>query len=585
MCGVFFSNSSSISVNLEALEHRGPDEMTLVSKLNYQYGFCRLAIRELSSAQQPRIDEEYVSAINGELYNEEEIRILIGELNPSVEIPVGDMNILGLYLYLTKGKGIEYARGMFAGYVHFTSLRQIIYFRDAIGEKPLFQFRVNDFFALSSESRFGEILELPVAKMELSKEDLIRGHTFWKTEDVTECLPGTLYTLELDSLSLKSFRYFSWPHRPRYISNGSLEHLESAIVSAIKKQSASDVPVSLLLSGGIDSSLIAFFAKQNGIDLSTFTLTMNSHDWNESTVASMFARELGFDHTEIKYSDREVADLVPNILNAMDVPILDSACISMYLATKKVSETHKVSFSGDGGDEISRGYEIYRWLPLLGFVRFFTFLSGDLASRFEVDTNSSTYNSLGMKINRARDVLSTNNFSIAEIALSPFSGTPFFRGLVRRYSQSHKFSSTEEYYSNQILPRVYLSKSDRMSMANSVEIRSPFLDIDVIREGMNFSKAELSIHRRKWILKQLAKRHLPDYVVKNQKHGFSPPLGQILSYVAEPNWCPEVRNLTDVSPSQIWQKAQKDQNYAIAAWALMVLDHFIKKGNLVLLNK
>lgn len=584
MCGVFFSNDSSISVNLGALEHRGPDEITLISKLSYQYGFCRLAIRDLSSAHQPRFDNEYVSAINGELYNEEEIRILISELNPNLDLPIGDMNILGLYLYLTGGKGIENARGMFAGYVHFINLHRIIYFRDPIGEKPLFQFKLGDFFALSSENRFGDLLSLPHERMELSKFDLIRGHTFWKTENVSECSPGTLYTMDLYSLSLNSVRYYSWPRRPKYISGGSLEHLENAIVSAIKRQSASDVPMSLLLSGGIDSSLIAFFAKTNGIDLSAFTLTMNSHDWNEASVASAYAKELGFDHTEIKYTDKEVANLIPNILNAMDVPILDSACISMYLATKKVSETHKVSFSGDGGDEISRGYEIYKWLPALGILRLFTVLSGDLTSRLEVHGDSSTYNSFGMKINRARDVLSNSNFSICEIALSPFSGTSLFRELAKEYSQSHKFCSTEEYYSNHILPRVYLSKSDRMSMANSVEIRSPFLDVDVIQEGMRFSKAELSFRRRKWVLKELAKRYLPDYLIENQKHGFSPPLGKILKYVTEPSWSMEVRNMTKVSPNHIWQKAQEDQNYAIAAWALMVLDHFIERGDLVLLE-
>lgn len=86
MCGVFFSNSSSISVNLESLKHRGPDEVTLIKESNFQYGFCRLAIRDLSSAHQPRVKEDYVSAINGELYNEEEIRNLIAELDPKAEI-------------------------------------------------------------------------------------------------------------------------------------------------------------------------------------------------------------------------------------------------------------------------------------------------------------------------------------------------------------------------------------------------------------------------------------------------------------------------------------------------------------------
>jgi asparagine synthetase B (glutamine-hydrolysing) len=189
-----------------------------------------------------------------------------------------------------------------------------------------------------------------------------------------------------------------------------------------------------------------------------------------------------------------------------------------------------------------------------------------------------------MKINRARDVLSNNNFSISEIALSPFSGTPLFRDLARKYFKSHQFECTEEYYSGKILPRVYLTKSDRMSMANSVEVRSPFLDLEVIREGMKFSKVELSYRSRKWILKELAKRHLPDYLLKNQKHGFSPPLGSILKHVIEPNWSLEIRNLAQVSPSHIWRNAREDQNYAIAAWALMVLDHFIRQGNLALLE-
>jgi len=583
MCGIFFINDNAI-VNLNPIAHRGPDKNTLIVSSNYQYGFCRLSIREVINGHQPTVTDEYVSAINGELYNESQIRSFISELNPTIQIPAGDMNVLGLYLYLTKGKGISAARGMFAGYIHFKKSDKLVFFRDSVGEKPLFQYRRGNQFALASENRFSEILSIPTAPITFGTFELVRGHSLWETEDVRECSPGTLYTLDLRTMCIEVFTYYAWPSRPRYRSQGTLDELESSIIDSIKLQSSSEFPISVMLSGGIDSSLIAFYAKHIGLDFSTFTLTMNDNQWDESRIARKFAEELGIEHSTIQYSDAEIASLIPKVLNSMDIPILDVACISLYLLTKEISHTNKVALSGDGGDEISRGYEIFNWTFLLNTVRNLIRLPEGFTSNFNFQSDRTKYNSLGMKLNRAKDVIAVRNFSIAEVALSPFGGTELLGKLARNETSKHLFVPTEEYYYRYILPRVYLAKSDRMSMANSVEVRAPFLDTRVIEEAMKLSKYFLYSHERKWILKELARRNLPPYLINRRKRGFSLPFGRIIEHLQEPEWQIDPRDLAGVSPASVWQRARRDQNYSMAAWALMVLNHFAINKKLIFLG-
>lgn len=575
MCGVFFINDSSSIVNLKALSHRGPDETRLSKNFDAQYGFCRLAIREVSSAHQPLLESNYVSAINGELYNEEEIKSLILQIDPDAELPVGDMNLLGLYLHLTDGEGIINARGMFAGFVHQVKSNSLIYFRDAIGEKPLFCYKNGSVFALSSENRFDNLLNRRLSKLSYSPFELIRGHSEYVTPEVSECLPGHIYKVNLLDFSTSQKQFYTWPRRNVFRGKSNLDLLEKAIIESIERQSASDLPISILLSGGIDSSLVAFYAKQLGIKLSAFTLNMNRSDWNEGKVAAEFSEHLGMHHNQIKYTDIEIANMIPSILNAMDIPILDSACISMYLTSRAVSPTFKVSLSGDGGDELSRGYEIYRWLPFLKFLRMSTPIIPNTFRKLELSTNSKKYNSLGMKANRARDVILSSNFSISEVALSPFGGTPIFQDLASRYVRSHKFVSTEEYYEMYILPRIYLAKTDRMAMSNSLEVRSPFLDVNVIKQAMSFSQFSTMTHSRKWLLRALAEKHLPNPILLPRKRGFSLPFGDVVAHLEEPNWAAEIQELTTTPLHEIWVKARIDQNYGIAAWALMVLNHFV----------
>ena len=582
MCGVYYTKKVNQLLNLDAIRHRGPEDLKLINLSHATVGFCRLPVRELNLGTQPLINRNFVSAINGELYNQREIEERILELSPEVSIPKGDMNILAFYLYLTNGEGLKHARGMFAGFIDFISFNKILFFRDIIGEKPLF-FRISDCdFSISSENRFDEIEGFKDSPYTISNIELLRGLTNNQKNVTYECSPGKYYWYNYITGNLESESYFAWPKRPAIIGMPNFSKLESKLIVAIEEQLVSDVPVSIMLSGGIDSSLIASIAKKIlNAELYSHTLKFENESWNESKDAEKLAIGLGLNHNTHSISNEELATLIPEVISAMDVPIFDTGCISFYALSKEIAKSFKVALSGDGGDELSRGYEIYKWNKYLEVSKLFSPFVLPILYSLSKQFDSSQYNSLRMKLDRAISVCENRKISTIEVALSPFAGTPLLNFLIDKY-QNRSNVSPERYYTEAVLPLIYLVKTDRMSMANSLEIRSPFLSKPVLEEAFKISNLYLSIHKRKFILRKIAKKYISSEILNRPKHGFSAPFSEIMSFLNRPKWHDDLYRKFGSNIDDTWVRAKDSQNHATASWALLVLNEFLMNKKIIL---
>lgn len=587
MCGVFFLHSPTgdLDPTVRVLKHRGPDgEGTFNCPFSkVRVDFFRLAIREIVDGVQPLVTKDFVSSINGELYNQEFIEERIKSLNPHTQIPKGDMNVLAQYLFLTEGKGISEALGMFAGFVWFRERNQVLYFRDRIGEKPLFFLKDKEIFAISSECRFDELLNSSEFRPTLARGNLILGFFDSKESDLIQmCKPGYYYWYDLKSSQITPTKYWQWPNFESGTSKVSdQKRFQFSLLEAIDSQLISDVPISIFFSSGVDSALLAgIIRKEFGIKIPTVTLGFTNDAWDESKRASRLAKDIDVPNEVFKVGIDLLVETIPKVVQCMDLPILDSGCISLFALSRIASEHYKVAITGDGGDEISQGYSLFDWirvLELINFTKKFGIGMCGILSTLKPSREGS-YNSIQMKLERAASTIHFSKNEIPIIALSPLAGTSLIRSANFSKLNDLDFGNLDSYYKNFILPLVYLRKSDMMSMAHGLELRSPYLDKRVVEtsSAVRFRGP----NKRKKLLLELAKDYLPDYMQRNRKHGFSAPISSILKYLPEPNWREELLKDFGGAISQVWRKAPLNQNCAIAAWSLYVVNEFVSSGRI-----
>ena len=375
MCGVYLRISKQDnfwlsyfdSKNLKQLEKRGPDN-TYSEAVESQilYGFTRLAIRSIEDGSQPFNDGRFVSAFNGEIYNSFFLSERIRSKFPDEIIPENDTKLLGLWLYLFGPMSIKEVDGMFAGYIHIGS--KIYAFTDRVGEKPLYYGFYRDVFFISSN-----LPKFIDAKVMLSDQFLISGLlNFRINEEVSILSPGTF--LEIEDIQiireLKVHSYWEWPKRKFMFNKSKSKNFESALIFSIKSQLASDVGMSVLLSGGIDSGIVAAIArKEFGPKLESFTLAFKDSIYSEKYAANQTARYLSLKNRVVEVSYEELAQNVNSTIEAMDIPILDTGALSLFTLCKEVSKNQKVALTGDGGDELFRGYSVFDHVYILNLLK------------------------------------------------------------------------------------------------------------------------------------------------------------------------------------------------------------------------
>jgi asparagine synthase (glutamine-hydrolysing) len=564
MCGIvgYAGRPGALPANLlttmrETLAHRGPDAFGIWSTPDGSVvlGHRRLAILDLSPAgAQPMENSKGTSIVvfNGEIYNHEELR---RELAADGVHFTGrsDTEVL-LAAYDAWGERcVERLRGMFAFAIYDQTRSVLFMARDRAGEKPLYWAEHRGGLVFASELK--ALMADSEFPRRLSPEGLAYYLSFGYVpgdkcilQGVHKLMPAHWLIWPLAGGAPTIRRYWDIPPtRPDETSSADelTNELQHLITAAVGEQLVADVPLAVLLSGGVDSSIVAAIAaRASHHRVRTFTVTLPNHPaLDESRFARSVAQYLGTDHVELPL-DQSSADLIQTLAVQFDEPIADSSMIPTYLLAKTVSKHCKVVVGGDGGDELFGGYLSYQTALQRERLR----ARVPRGARWLIAGTARRMLPNGAKGRNALMALGgTTADGIAQSAvwtdpadysrISPwlslgskkYSPTLWRRALVEETRGLPGAAMAADFRS--YLPEDILVKVDRASMLCSLEVRAPFLDRRVIEFAYERipSRLQATLHERKILLKRLAKRLLPPNLDIERKQGFTIPISKWLT--------------------------------------------------------
>jgi asparagine synthase (glutamine-hydrolysing) len=568
MCGIVgIAGSSAVSergwltAGRDALRHRGPDGSGEWWSADgcVGLGHRRLAIIDLSAAgQQPMTDASGRLQIvfNGEIYNFTELRAELAQRGHVFGSHTDTEVILAAYSEWGTAC-IERLNGMFALALYDTARRQLLLARDRAGEKPLF------YAHRSGELRFASELKALMADREFPRAidpqalDCYLAMGFVPGErcllaGVNKLPPAHALLFDVGSAQLRVWRYWQLP--PECPAAGRdvaadaqlVDELEALLADAVRRQLVADVPVGILLSGGVDSSLVAALAVRAAPKVRTFTMRFPGYGhFDETEHARLIARHFGTEHLELEAGESTV-DLLPRLARQFDEPMVDSSMIPTFLISELTRRHCTVALGGDGGDELFGGYLHYnrllRMQTTLGWL--------PRALRAPIAALATTFLPVGFKGRNWLQGLGADLTSGLPLIASYFDA----RSRRQLMKQGAAWPLVAEQVRAQRIPRTqdllqratrcdfenYLAedilvKVDRASMLNSLEVRAPLLDYRLIEFA--FSKVPTRLKTtstdRKILLKKLAARILPPQFDRHRKQGFSIPLA---SWLRQESW-------------------------------------------------
>jgi asparagine synthase (glutamine-hydrolysing) len=565
MCGIVGIASNRFKVEVDdltrmrdTLTHRGPDDAGVWSSPDRCVGLAhrRLAIIDLTaSGHQPMADENHGLCIvyNGEIYNYREIRGELEQAGYQFRTASDTEVILAAYRAWDL-ECLARFNGMFAFALYDRPRQRLFLARDRAGEKPLFFIHVAGRFMFASELK--ALMADPTVPRELDVTSL-EYYLAYGYVPGERCIlkgfqklgQGQAIIYELKSDTIRHWQYWSLPP---FQSSGQLlseeleEELDRLLLDSVRLRLIADVPIGILLSGGIDSSLItAMAARLTGNGVKTFTISFPGYGtYDEGPYARMVANHFGTDHTELAAEPASVK-LLPDLARQYDEPIGDSSMVPTYLVSRLVRQYATVALGGDGGDELFGGYPHYSWIQRQEQVRRYI----PSWVRIAIGHAAGTCLPVGFRgRNYLMGFMEDLQLSIANVnlyfdratrtnLLRPLNrhgilldGRPeaYRRALCDR-EQSDLRQATEADFRTTMV-EAYLVKVDRASMMNSLEVRAPWLDHRLIEFA--FSQVPDSLKatqaERKILPRRLARKLLPKTLDLTRKQGFSLPLASWL---------------------------------------------------------
>ena len=543
-----------LSIANDTLIHRGPDSSGEWWSECGRIGTAhrRLSIFDLSSnGHQPMhlADRGLTIVFNGEIYNFRELRIELQRYGHHF-ISQTDTEVL-LAAYAQWGINcLDHLNGMFAFALYDELIQRLFLARDRAGEKPLF-YRIDQgtiYFA----SELKALLAHPKLPKRINSQAfdcfLAMGYVpgnLCILEGYQKLPPAHALSFDLSRANAKVWRYWELPEldiNADYADEaGLLDDLESLLEDAVGRQLIADVPVGILLSGGVDSSLVTAMAVRHSRQVRTFSIGFPGHGkLDETPHARLIANHFGTKHTEL-IAEPTSADLLPTLARQFDEPMVDSSMFPTWLVSHLVRQYCTVALGGDGGDELFAGYGSYSNLLRIqasskNFPPWFLRVIAQLSERclpvglkgrnylqgLDVDLDSSLpLLSSFFDPTQRRSLLRHHNGHPIVAEFNRASRIPKQPDLLQRATRM----DFENYLAEDILVKV-----DRASMLNSLEVRSPLLDHRLIEFAFRKVPSHLKATKseKKILLKRLAARLLPPEFDKHRKQGFSIPLSEWL---------------------------------------------------------
>jgi asparagine synthase (glutamine-hydrolysing) len=563
MCGICgkvnFEREKHVPAQLlkrmaDAIRHRGPDDEGFYASGPVGLGFRRLSIIDLDGGHQPLSNENGTVWIvfNGEIYNYVSLREdLLGKGH--VFKTKSDTEVI-VHLYEEYGpECLQKLRGMFGFAIWDLSNNTLFLARDRVGIKPLYYYVGRDFISFGSEMK--AILADPAVSREVDPEIIDRFLTYYYVPGGNTLLrnlfklePGHSLTVRNGRIEIQQYWDLDFSRESDNSSIESEKQLVELLDNTVNLHMISDVPVGFLLSGGLDSTaMLSFAARKTDKPISTFTVGFSSPDViDERPFARLAAERFGSKHYEISMSPGEFVDFLPKYVWHMEEPVVEPPAIALFYVSKLASSHVKVLISGEGGDEAFAGYENFR--NLFWFERFKKAIgplripAGGAISKLGELLDSRILLKYGplMKSEFANYYFSRtsnpfqyfNRFS-DELYTAKMAATACKKDSIeavrKHLDRAANFGLLERmlYVDTKTwLPDDLLIKADKMTMANSVELRVPFLDHKVLEFAASLPRNQkVRGLTMKYLAKKALKKHVPEEILKRRKAGFPVPYG------------------------------------------------------------
>ncbi len=542
----------------ETILHRGPDSEGIWMDDKVALGMRRLSIIDLKTGDQPVFnkDRSVVAMQNGELYNYREVRDELQKKGNKF-VTKTDTEIIP-HLYDEYGEDfVDHLNGMFAIALWDTAKKKFILARDRFGEKPVYYGVFDGKLIYASEPK--AILAHPKVRPELDL-DALRHYLSYDYvpapmsiyKGISKLPAGHLLTVENGEIKIRRYWNLSFTkngHRPTL--DHAASELRELLSDAVRMRLVSDVPLGILLSGGIDSSTVAAFAKQHATDtVKTFSIGFEENSFDESKYARLAAKHLGTEHHEEILSAGKAGDLVSEIGGWLDEPLSDGSLIPTYMLSRFVRKHVTVALGGDGGDELFAGYPMYFGHKIADiYTAIPKFIRGGL---IEPVVNSLPVSTKNMSFDyKAKRFVASSNFDTVTRHHSWFGSFPGVEHAnllthdVLQHSESDIYSGARAMLAlcdapteiermqfldiNFYMAEDILTKVDRAAMAVSLETRAPFLDPRVGQFAASLPlEYKLKRNKGKYVLKRAVADLLPREILQRPKKGFGIPIAEWL---------------------------------------------------------
>lgn len=543
MCGIAgfmgqVENRADVIRNMtEVITHRGPDSDGFFTDDNISMGFRRLSIIDLGAGHQPIYNEDksLVLTFNGEIYNYKDLRKeLIAKGHKFYTDTDSEVLVHGFEEW--KEDMLPKLRGMFGFAIYNTKDNSLFIARDFFGIKPMHYTQIGNDFVYASEIK--SILEYPKFEKKFNRKALdsylsfqyaVPPETFF--EGVYCLMPG--HYLWYKDGEVETTRYFEARFNPdeEMTEEEAVDRIEKVFENSVNAHKIADVEVGCFLSSGVDSSYVStYFADQK-----TFTVGFDfGEKYNEISWAKNLSEKIGVEHHTHLISSEEFWDAVPTVQYHMDQPLADPSCIALYFVSRLASHYVKVVLSGEGADELFGGYtcyndprvfKIYQTIVphcIRKAIRAICRKLPDIKGRDYLiracDKLEERYigNAFMYDYKQKQELLKEPS-----IATRPQDLTRKYYYRCRKYDDVTKMQYLDI---NMWMVGDILLKADRMSMANSLELRVPFLDKEVFKVASSLpTKLRCNKHNTKYAMRKAAVRHMPEATAEKEKLGFPVP--------------------------------------------------------------
>lgn len=523
------------------IAHRGPDDEGYFVDEYISFGFRRLSIIDIESGVQPlSYDNDKIWLVfNGEIYNYVELRDELKQDGYSFSTE-SDTEVIAALFSKYKEDAFQYLRGMYSILVWDKDDKTLYGARDPFGIKPLYYYRTEDGIAFASEKKS---LGLMLEKEEVNVDALQHYLSFqYAPEPMTlaqgieKVEPGHYFVKKIGE-DITFTRYWHATFQPIFNKDKKdwINKIQEVMYDSVKVHMRSDVPVGSFLSGGIDSTLIVSIAKEFNPNIKTFSVGFARDGFSEVDVAKETADKLKVENISYTITPEEYVENLPKIMWHMDDPLADPACVPLYFVAREARKHVKVALSGEGSDELFGGYNIYREpesLKLFNAIpRPIKGLLANVAKALPEGMKGKSFLERGTTPLRERYIGNAKMFEENEK-----------RELLTHYIENNNYQQiTDELYDfvkdyplvNQMqyidihtwLRGDILLKADRVTMANSLELRVPFLDKEVFRVASGIPvDLKIANGTTKSILREAAKGIIPEHVLDRKKLGFPVPI-------------------------------------------------------------